>query len=88
MVWTADQDRERRRAMTPPLRWRVDCRKQRGPWKTVQYEPYDLLCEALTARLTHLLTEDWDSIEVVPIAGTRGEGRALLAKGGRLRADL
>jgi hypothetical protein len=73
--------------MTTPLRWRVDCRKQRGPWRSVLYEPYDLLCEALTARFVHRLTEDWDIVEIVPIVGERGTGRRLLATGGRVRRD-
>jgi hypothetical protein len=68
-----------------PLRWRVDCRKDRRGWRTTHYEPHDLLCEAVTARLFHLLTEDWDSVEVMPIVGTRGEGRRLLTAGARVR---
>lgn len=68
-----------------PLRWRVDCRKVRGEWKTTQYEPYDLLCQALQAQHRHRMTEDWDEVQVVPIAGVRGEGRRVVAMGARIR---
>ena len=73
--------------MTPlvPVRWRVDCRKDRRGWRTTLVEPYDLLCEAVTARLFHCMVEDWDRVDLVPIVGPKGEGRRLLAAGARMR---
>jgi hypothetical protein len=66
-------------------RWRVDCRRQRGLWRTVQYESYDDVDAALRALAAHCL-EDWDAVDLVQLSCQQGLRRVVLAMGGRLRA--
>jgi hypothetical protein len=46
-------------------RWRVDCRKERGPWKTLLTTGYATQAEAEAACLEYRASGEWDTAEVM-----------------------